>query len=78
MYVMIFSLNEHKRFIHEKKWNHMCDVCGKGFRTHPELKHHIQLHHGDGTINISLGDHKYKKKQRLLKYWMLYSVVHTM
>ena len=61
------SLKNHKKHVHEKKYDNICHLCGKGFSSPCNLKEHLNSKHGQGEPK-----HKCEKCDK--KYWTAYNL----
>ena len=61
------SLFLHKKRVHERKYDHICHLCGKGFRAPYALQEHLERIHGEG-------EPKHKCDTCGKKYWTAHNL----
>ena len=61
------TLSKHKKSVHEKKYDHICHLCGKGFQAPCDLQEHLGKIHGQG-------EPKHKCETCGKKYWNTFNL----
>ena len=63
------SVTRHSKFVHEYRYQYVCNLCGKGVRDGVELRGHMANRHGmPKDFKCDICDREFAYKRQLVKH----------